>query len=55
MQIKTSAPEKLQRLLYEKYKIEIPVMRQDDKIFLRYSINAFNDQNDLDKLYNALK
>jgi isopenicillin-N epimerase len=54
MQIKTSAPEKLQRLLFEKYKIEVPVSRQDDKIFLRYSINAFNDQNDLDKLYDAL-
>ena len=54
MQIKASAPEKLQRLLYEKYKIEIPVMRHDDKIFLRYSINAFNEQSDLDKLYDAL-
>ena len=54
MQIKTSAPEKLQRLLFEKYKIEIPVNRQDDKIFLRYSINAFNEQSDLDKLYDAL-
>ncbi len=54
MQIKTTAPEQLQRLLYQKYKIEIPVMRQDEKIFLRYSINAFNDQNDLDKLYDAL-
>ncbi len=54
MQIKTSAPEKLQRLLFEKYKIEIPVSRQDDKIFLRYSINAFNEQSDLDKLYDAL-
>jgi isopenicillin-N epimerase len=52
--IKTNEPEKLQRLLYEKYKIEIPVMRQDDKIFLRYSINAFNEQQDLDTLYNAL-
>jgi hypothetical protein len=29
-------------------------MRQDDKIFLRYSVQAFNDQSDLDKLYNAL-
>ncbi len=54
MQIKTSLPEQLQRLLFEKYKIEIPVSRQDDKIFLRYSINAFNDQKDLDKLYDAL-
>ncbi len=53
-QIKTTEPEKLQRLLYEKYKIEIPVMRQDDKIFMRYSINIFNDQNDLDILYNTL-
>ena len=52
--IKTNEPERLQRLLYEKYKIEIPVMRQDDKIFLRYSINAFNEQQDLDTLYNAL-
>jgi selenocysteine lyase/cysteine desulfurase len=24
-------------------------------VFLRYSINAFNDQSDLDKLYEALK
>jgi len=54
MQIQTDAPEKLQRLLYEKYKIEIPVMRQDNKIYLRYSINAFNSQDDLDKLYDAL-
>lgn len=53
--VNTNEPEKLQRLLFEKYKIEIPVMRQEEKIFIRYSINAFNDQKDLDKLYNALK
>jgi len=52
--INTNEPEKLQRLLYVKYKIEIPVMRQDQKIFIRYSIQVFNDQNDLDNLYNAL-
>jgi isopenicillin-N epimerase len=54
MQIKAAVPEKLQRLLYEKYKIEIPVMRHDEKILLRYSINAFSEQDDLDKLYEAL-
>jgi isopenicillin-N epimerase len=54
MQIKTNEPEKLQRLLYEKYKIEIPVMPQDAATYLRYSINAFNSQDDLDKLYDAL-
>ncbi len=53
--INTNQPEQLQRLLFEKYKIEIPVMKHDDKIYLRYSIQAFNTQNDLDILYNALK
>jgi isopenicillin-N epimerase len=53
--IKTQAPEKLQRHLFEKYSIEIPVMRQDNHVFIRYSINAFNTQEDLDKLYTALQ
>jgi isopenicillin-N epimerase len=53
--IKTKAPEQLQRHLFEQYKIEVPVMRQDEKIFLRYSVNAFNSQNDLDKLYAAME
>ncbi|MBS4044037.1 MAG: aminotransferase class V-fold PLP-dependent enzyme [Chitinophagaceae bacterium] len=52
--MKTAEPQKLQRLLFEKYKIEIPVMQLDDKIFLRYSIQAFNSQEDLDKLYEAI-
>jgi len=52
--IKTKAPEKLQRHLFEHYRIEVPVTRQDEKIFLRYSINAYNTQDDLDKLYEAL-
>jgi isopenicillin-N epimerase len=52
--IHTSAPEKLQRLLFEKYKIEIPVMKQETHVFMRYSIQVFNTQNDLDKLYAAI-
>lgn len=55
MQIRTAEPEKLQRLLFEKYRIEVPVMRHEDKIFIRYSINAFNSQRDLDKLFDALR
>lgn len=47
-------PEKLKAHLYERYKIEIPVMRQDEKVFIRYSINAFNSQEDLDRLHAAL-
>ncbi len=53
--VTTSQPEKLQRLLFEKYSIEAPVMRQGNLTFIRYSIQAFNSQEDLDKLYNALK
>jgi isopenicillin-N epimerase len=52
--IKTSQAEKLKQLLYEKYQIEIPVMKQDDYVFIRYSIQVFNSQEDLDKLYDAL-
>lgn len=48
-------PEKLQRHLFEHYRIEIPLMRHGDKVYLRYSINAFNSQEDLDRLYAALQ
>ncbi len=53
--VSTSQPEKLQLLLFEKYEIEVPVMRQGNSLFIRYSIQAFNGQPDLDKLFDALK
>ena len=53
-EIKTSEPEKLHDHFFEKYKIQIPVMRHGDKVYLRYSINAFNSQQDLDKLFAAI-
>jgi isopenicillin-N epimerase len=53
--IRSKEPEKLQRVLYEKYRVEIPVMRHDEKLFLRYSIQACNSQEDLDRLHAALK
>jgi isopenicillin-N epimerase len=52
--IKTNNPEKLQRYLFEKYKIDIPLMRQENSTYIRYSIQAYNSQEDLDNLYNAL-
>ncbi len=52
--IKTPEPEKLQLLFFTKYNIEVPVMRQGDDTLLRYSIQAFNEQGDLDKLYEAI-
>jgi isopenicillin-N epimerase len=53
--IKTSEPEKLHDHFFNEYKIQIPVMRQNDKVYLRYSLNAFNTQADLDKLFDAIK
>jgi len=54
-EIKTTEPEKLHRHFFDNYKIEIPVMRHGDKVYLRYSINAFNSQQDLDVLFTAIK
>jgi isopenicillin-N epimerase len=53
-EINTAEPEKLQRHLYETYQIEIPVMRHGSKNYLRYSVNAFNTQEELDRLFAAL-
>ncbi len=53
--IKTSNPEELKDLLYDKYKIQVPIMLLNDKVYLRYSINAYNSQADLDVLYKALQ
>ena len=52
--IKTSAPVKLKQLLYEKYKIEVPVMPQDEQVYIRYSVQVFTTQKDLDRLYEVL-
>ena len=52
--IKTNAPEVLQRRLFTDYKIEIPIMRQENDVYMRYSINAFNTIENLDTLYHAL-
>lgn len=53
--VKTQEPLQLKELLFEKYKIEIPVMPLNGSFYIRYSINAYNTQEDLDKLYEALQ
>ena len=53
--IHSPEPETLQRDLFEAYKIEIPLMRHGNDVYLRYSIQVFNTQKDLDTLYGALK
>ncbi|MES2748246.1 MAG: aminotransferase class V-fold PLP-dependent enzyme [Bacteroidota bacterium] len=53
--IRTKKPMELKELLYDKYKIQIPIMPLNDSIFIRYSINAYNSQADLDVLYQAIE
>ncbi|MBL7766134.1 MAG: aminotransferase class V-fold PLP-dependent enzyme [Chitinophagaceae bacterium] len=53
--INTTKPEALQQHLFDHYRIEIPVTRQDDRTFIRYSINGFNTAEDLEKLYVAME
>lgn len=54
IEIKTTEPEKLQRLLFEKYRIEIPIMRQADKCYIRFSFQAFNSISDIEYLVQSL-
>lgn len=54
-EIKSNNPQKLHDELYLKHKIQIPIMPHGDKVYIRYSINAFNTQEDLNHLFAALK
>lgn len=53
--IQTEKPMELKELLYTKYKIQVPVMPLNGKVYLRYSMNMYNSQEDLDKLNEALE
>lgn len=53
--VRTEKPMELKELLYTKYKIQVPVMPLNGKVYLRYSMNMYNTQEDLDKLYAALE
>lgn len=47
-------PLELKDVLYKEFKIEIPVMEQNENVYLRFSINAFNSETDLEKLEQAV-
>ena len=52
--IKTEKPMELKELLYSKYKIQIPIMPLNGNIYMRYSINVYNSQEDLEVLSQAI-
>jgi isopenicillin-N epimerase len=53
-EISCNNPVQLKRLLYCKYKIQIPVMEFNKMILLRFSIQTFNTETDVYKLIDAL-
>ena len=52
--VNVSDPSALKERLMNKYQIEIPVFEWDNKIILRFSFNAYNDEQDADKLIHAI-
>ena len=53
--IKTADPVRLQRLLFEKYKIEIPVMQHGEDCYIRFSYQVFNTDEEIEYLIESLK
>jgi isopenicillin-N epimerase len=53
--IRTEKPLELKAMLIDRYKIEIPVMKINNRFFLRISLNGYNSESDLQRLYDALQ
>lgn len=53
-QLPVLEPTVLKSRLYDEYKIEVPVIEWQDKILIRISVQAYNDQADIDALVQAL-
>ncbi len=52
--IHTADPIGLKQLLFDQYHIEIPIMQHGTKVFMRISMQAYNTQEDLEKLKTAI-
>jgi isopenicillin-N epimerase len=52
--ISTPDPIELKELLYEDYKIEIPITNRGNEFFLRISYQAYNTEDELHYLYDCL-
>lgn len=50
----TKDPLRLKQLLFEKYKIEIPVFQLREHVFMRLSTQAYIEQEDIDYLMTAI-
>jgi isopenicillin-N epimerase len=48
-------PEDLKRRLYDEFRVEIPIVTWNNRYFVRVSIQAYNTQDDVDYLVEALR
>jgi isopenicillin-N epimerase len=48
-------PDDLQRRLYERHRVEVPVQRWGGQTLVRTSLQGYNDEDDLDALVEALR
>ena len=55
IEIKTNDPIKLKNTLLEEFSIEVPIFEWKEKNILRYSVQVYNDQQDVDLLIYALR
>lgn len=53
--IRTKDPIALMKHLFEEFRIEIPVVVQHDAVYLRFSYQAFNSEEDMQKLFAAVE
>lgn len=53
--IRTNNPLELKKALYEKYKIEIPIVTFSGDIYLRISFQAYNGADEIETLINAIR
>jgi isopenicillin-N epimerase len=52
--IQTNEPISLYNTLYDEYAIQIPVTQHENRNFIRFSIQVFNSQKDIDRLAEVL-
>ena len=55
IEINTEDEIKLKDTLLKEFSIEVPIFKWKGKTLLRYSVNVYNDQQDLDLLIYALR
>lgn len=55
MPIKIEDPDLLKATLYDQYQIEVPVFKNHNEVFIRFSYQAFNTDEDMQYLFDTLR